>query len=130
MITYNEFTAFSNVQVSETDFPKVERTAVDILSCLCRNNWDTESDICKKAVMYQIEHMLSLGGLASWSEGKGVVGSHSYSVGGESERVTYVQSSKESENSKLFNGVSISPIAWALLLNEGILKTLHGVRVW
>lgn len=130
MVTYDEFVSFSYIQVTQADFSPIERTASDVLSLLCRDKWDSTSDVCKKAVMYQIEYTLQIGGLGAWSETKGLVGSQSYSIGDESESVTYVQTSKESEKGKTFNGLPISPLAWALLLNEGILRPVHGVRVW
>ena len=129
MVTYDEFSTFSNVSVSTTDYPKVEARACDLLACLCRTAWSETDETCKKAVMYQIEFIVQSGGLTSWSTGKGVIGSQSYTIGGESESVTYIQS-KGSENAKTFNGLAISPLAWALLTNNGILKTARGVRVW
>ena len=130
MVTYDEFMAFSSVSITASDFPKVEQTAVDVLSCLCRSAWSETDSTCKKAVMYQIEYIVQCGGLASWSTNKGVVGSQSYSVGGESESVTYVQTAKASETGKTFHGLPISPLTWALLTNSGILKTARGIRVW
>lgn len=129
MVTYDDFSAFSNVSVTQADFPSLERASVDLLSCLCRSAWDEDSEVCKKAVMYQIEFIAQNGGFNSWSTAKGVIGSQSYTIGGESESVTYIQR-KSSENAKTFNGLAISPLAWALLTNAGILKTARGVRVW
>lgn len=130
MVTFDEFEIFSGMTVTASDFPKVERTSVDLLSCLCGKSWDYGSDVCKKAVMYQIEYIVQLGGLTAWNENRGVVGSRSYTIGGESESVTYMQSSKESEAGKTFHGVPVSPLAWALLQNAGILSTVRKVRVW
>ena len=129
MVTYDEFSTFSNISVTSTDFPKIEARAVDLLACLCRSAWNETDSTCKKAVMYQIEFIVQSGGLTSWSTGKGVIGSQSYTIGGESESVTYIQS-KGSENAKTFNGLAISPLAWALLTNNGILKTARGIRIW
>ena len=129
MVDYQTYNEFSNVPVTQADFQYIEARAVDILSLLCGQNWDAESAVCAKAVCYQIEHIAECGGLSSWNKGEGAVGSRSYSVGGESESVTFTQS-KESEGSKTFLGLSISPFAWALLLNGGFLKTVKGVRVW
>lgn len=129
MVTYDDFSAFSSVSVSQADFTPLERTTVDLLSCLCRSAWDESNEVCKKAVMYQIEFIVQSGGLTSWSTAKGVIGSQSYTIGGESESVTYIQS-HSSENAKIFNGLAISPLAWALLTNSGILSTVRGIRVW
>lgn len=130
MITYDEFIAFSSVAVTASEYPKLEQTAVDVLSCLCRSAWDETDVICKKAVMYQIEYIVQLGGIATWTTNKGVIGSQSYSVGGESESVTYVQTAKASETGKTFHGLPIAPLSWALLTNNGILRTARGIRIW
>lgn len=129
MVTYDEFSKFSNISVSSSDFTQIKARSVDLLACLCRSAWDETDSICKKAVMYQIEFVVQNGGLSSWSISKGVIGSQSYSIGGESESVTYIQS-KGSENAKTFNGLAISPLAWALLTNNGILRTARGIRIW
>jgi hypothetical protein len=129
MVTYDDFSKFSNISVSSSDFAQIEARSVDLLACLCRSAWDETDSICKKAVMYQIEFVVQNGGLSSWSIGKGVIGSQSYSIGGESESVTYIQS-KGSENAKTFNGLAISPLAWALLTDNGILRTARGIRIW
>lgn len=129
MVDYATFTAFSNVSVSQTDFPFVERKAEAILSLLCKDKWDAEDTTCIQAVCYQIEHILESGGLASWSKTEGMATSRSYSVGGESESITY-KDAKSSESGHYFMGLSISPFAWALLLNNGFIQTVKGVRVW
>lgn len=129
MVTYADYTAFSNVVVPLADFPFIEARSVDILSMLCGQKWDEDSDICKKAVMYQIEFVQENGGLVDWSKGAGAVGSHSWSVGGESESFTYMKSSHK-EGAKTFNGLAISPMAWQVLVSGGFLKTVKGVRVW
>ena len=129
MVSYADFTAFSNVPVSQADYPYVEARAVDLLSALCKSGWDETSDTCKRAVCYQIEHILQSGGLSQWSRGEGSVASRSYSVGGESESITYMQTQGK-ESVRTFLGLSISAIAWALLKNGGYLVTVKGVRVW
>ena len=129
MVSYATFTAFSYLQVSQTDYPYIEARAEDLLSTLCGQLWDESSEICSKAVCYQIEHILQQGGLTEWSKGEGVVASRSYSVGGESESVSYQQSDR-SERTRTYMGLSISPTAWALLKANGYLVTIKGVRVW
>lgn len=129
MVSYDTFVSFSNVVVSQSDFGPIEARAVDILSLLCKDNWDEEDAICIRAVCYQIEHIVNEGGLTAWGKSEGSASSRSYSVGGESESVTYKES-KGSQSAHFFMGLSISPYAWALLLNNGFLQTVKGVRVW
>ena len=129
MVTYDEFVTFSGMDVTVSDYPKVERTAVDILSSLCGSKWDITNDVCKKAVMYQVEFIIQAGGLSEWVQSKGAIGSHSYSIGGESETVTYVKSTG-GDSGKTFNGLPISPVAWAILTSNNILRQVKGVRVW
>lgn len=128
MVTYAEYTALSNVPVTQAEFPYIEVRTVDLLSSLCGTRWDEESPICKKAVIYQIEFVQENGGLTEWSKGAGAVGSHSWSVGGESESYTYMQSSHKA-GVKTFNGLAISPLAWQVLVGGGFLKAIKGVRV-
>lgn len=127
MVTYADFTTFSNIPI-EADFPYIEERSVDLLSMLCGSRWDENSAVCKKAVLYQCEYVAQNGGLIEWSKGRGAVGNHSWSVGGESESYTYVQSTIGAQ-AKTFNGLAVSPIAWQLLVDNGFLKTLRSVRV-
>lgn len=129
MVDYATFQAFSNLTVSASDFPFIEARAVAILSLLCKDKWDETDATCIQAVCYQIEHIIENGGLVAWNKGEGSATSRSYSVGGESESVTY-KDNKSSASAHFFMGLSISPFAWALLLNGGFLQTVKGVRVW
>lgn len=129
MIAFADYQAFSNVEVPESDFPKLENRAVLLLSSLCGQAWNPDSDICKRAVLEQIEFIQLRGGITGWATGGGSVGGHSWSVGGESESYTYTQSSR-AEGVRYFNGLAISPLAWALLKANGLLKESKGVRVW
>lgn len=129
MVSYETFAMFSYVTVPQADFSPIEARAVDILSLLCKDNWDAEDSTCIRAVCYQIEHIVNEGGLASWGKSEGSASSRSYSVGGESESVTYKEG-KGSASAHYFMGLSISPYAWALLVNNGFLQTVKGVRVW
>ena len=129
MVTYAEYTAFSNVPISQSDFPFCEARAVDLLSLLCGQLWDTEDETCKKAVLYQIEFVQQNGGLTEWSRGAGSVGSHSWSVGGESESITVGESS-HAEKVKVVNGLAVSPMAWGLLSSNGFLRSIRGIRIW
>lgn len=128
MVNYDTFALFSFQTVSQQDFPVIEAKAVDILSLLCKERWDETSSVCRRAVCYQIEFILSNGGLASWGKSEGSFSSHSYSVGGESESIT-LKEGKDSESTHYFMGLAISPFAWALLLNNGFLRPVYGVRV-
>lgn len=127
MVTYEEFTRFSNVPI-EADFPYIEERSVDLLSMLCADRWDANSPVCKKAVMYQCEYVAQNGGLTEWSKGRGAVGSHTWTIGGESESYTYLQSTVGAQ-AKTFNGLAVSPMAWQMLVREGYLRTIKGVRV-
>lgn len=129
MVSYDTFAMFSYVTVPQADFPPIEARAVDILSLLCKERWDAEDSTCMRAVCYQIEHIVNEGGLVAWGKGEGSASSRSYSVGGESESVSY-KDGKGSSTAHYFMGLSISPYAWALLLNNGFLQTVKGVRVW
>lgn len=130
MVSFAEFTEFSQVKVSEADFPFLEARAVDVLSALCGKGWNPESAICHKAVEYQIEFILQLGGLDSWTEGSGTAGSRSYSVGGESESISYAQETGSGSGKRVYNGLAISPLAWALLQESGCLRKLRRVLTW
>ena len=128
MVTYDEFVTFSGMDITPSDYPKVERTAVDLLSALCGSKWDITDDVCKDAVLYQVEFIFQAGGLSEWMQSKGAIGSRSYSVGSESESVTYIRSGTM-ESGKAFNGLQVSPLSWALLTSNGILRQVRGVRV-
>ena len=129
MVDYATFQSFSNTPVSQADFTPIERKAETILSLLCKDRWDSQDTTCIQAVCYQIEHIIESGGLTAWSKTEGSATSRSYSVGGESESITY-KDAKASEGGHYFMGLSISPFAWALLQNGGFLQTIKGVRVW
>lgn len=130
MVTFSEFTNFSNQPVTEDDFPFLEARAVDILTALCGQTWSPSDAICKRAVMYQVEYVLQLGGLTEWQNGKGAMASHSYTVGGESESITYMQAQAGNSGTRVFNGLAVSPVAWALLRSNGKLVTVRRVKTW
>ena len=129
MVDYETFKIFSNVEVTASEFPFIEARAVDILSLLCKDRWDAEDTSCIRAVCYQIEFIIESGGLVAWNKSEGSATSRSYSVGGESESVTY-KDGKDSSSSHYFMGLAIAPLAWAVLLNGGFIKTIQGIRVW
>ena len=129
MVTYEEFTNYSIETVTEDMFTKLEQRSVDFLSSLCGSNWNAENEICKKAVIFQIEAIIQNGGLSEWSSGSsGQISSRSYSVGGESESVAYGQASKATQ--KVVNGLIVSSLAWQILQTNGFLQSIKQVRIW
>lgn len=129
MVTFSEFTSFSNQILTQADFTILEQRSVDLLSMLCGSHW-VENESTKKAVMYQIEFIIQLGGINAWTEGAGSMQSRSYSVGGESESVTYMQASYDGSGRKVFNGLAIAPMAWAILCRAKLVPRLGRVQTW
>lgn len=129
MVPYSDFDRFSVQHVTQDEYAVLEQRAVDILQVLCGSRW-TDSEATRRAVMYQVEFILQLGGLDAWSEGAGSLQSRSYSVGGESESITYMQSFESGSGRKTFNGLAIAPMAWALLHSSGFVSRLGRVRTW
>lgn len=129
MVTYNDFIAFSRQNVSEADFSMLADRSTDVLKTLCGTRWK-DGETADKAVLYQVEFILQMGGLDSWAEGAGALQSHTYSVGGESESVTYMQSFENGSGRKSFNGLAISPMSWSLLHSAGMVSRLGRVRTW
>lgn len=128
-ITYNDFTTFSTAEVAEADFSILVSRATDVLKTLSGSHWK-DGDTADKAVLYQVEFILQVGGLDAWSDGAGALQSHTYSVGGESESVTYMQSYENGSGRKMFNGLAIAPMAWALLHSSGMIARLGRVTTW
>lgn len=129
MVSYDDFRSFSKVEVSEADFTVMAERATDVLRTLCGKHW-TEGETADRAVLYQVEFILQVGGLDSWAEGAGALQSHTYSVGGESESVTYMQAYENGSGRKMFNGLAIAPMAWALLHSSGMIARLGRVTTW
>ncbi len=130
MLTYEEYRAFSVLDMGEEAFGKMEPRVVTLLSSLCGDAWDAESEDCKRAVAWQLEYISQKGGPSSWSAGsEGSVQSRSWAVGGESESVSY-GSAASSSRGYTWDGLEVSPLALAVLRSGGFCKTVAGVRVW
>ncbi len=130
MVTYSDFTNWSNKPVDETDFNYIEARSEDVLSLLCGSSWSETDEVCIKAVKYQIDWILNAGGLDEWQGGSGTGSSRSYSVGGESESITYMQSGSDGSGRRIYMGLSIDPIARGLLHKGGFITRLRRVNTW
>ena len=129
MVAYEEYTQTALSEISESEFNKIEPVAVAILAAMCGSSWDEGNATCVKAVIFQIDYIQSTQGAASWlSGGSSTVASRSYSVGGESESVSYGQS-KGTTQRFTYNGLEISPYAISLLRAAGLYSPVKGVRV-
>lgn len=133
MISYAEFMEKATVEITEQEFNKIEPRSVSLLASLCSNSdkWSETCEICKMALIYQIEYIVSTGGVENWVKGtEGKVASRSYSIGGESESVSYTQSASEKEGTIAYHGLLIAPLAWNVLMFNGIIRTIRSKRVW
>ena len=129
MVSYAEYLQTALNPVQEEVFNKVEPVAVTLFSAMCGSSWDEENEACVKAVIYQIDYIQSTQGAVSWlSGGSSEYSSRSYSVGGESESVSYGENKGKMQRFT-YDGLEISPFAIALLKSAGIFSPVKGVRV-
>lgn len=124
MIEYSDFTQWSICSITITEFPKYEARCKTYLASLCGDNWSESDNICKEALMNQIEYVFLNGGLSMWAstERSGAVRSESYRTGGESESKEYVRAKRSYP-------LPLSPVAEQILRNAGYLNVIHGVCV-
>lgn len=127
IVTYQEYQAFSNIPLSESDFNVIAERSQELLETLCRCKFRATDNECKRAVLYQVEYIQTLGGIAEWQKVSGEVAGRSYSIGGESESITFVRS-ENVEGGKRFNGLNISSMAWGILFNAGYLRSIRSMR--
>lgn len=127
IVTYEDYKSFTDVPLPETDFGIEARRAQDLLEALCRCSFPDSDEACKRAVLYQIEYIQSLGGVSEWQRVSGAVASRSYSIGGESESIAFLHSDSIGDDCR-FNGLNVSSMAWGILVNAGYLRIVRGVR--
>lgn len=124
MVEYSDFTQWSFCSITVTEYPKYEARCKSYLASLCGDNWSESDDICKNALMNQIEYVFQNGGLSIWAstERSGGVRSESYTTGGESETRQY-------SGYKRNYPLPLSPVAEQILKNAGYLSVIGRVRV-
>ncbi|MGP1507452.1 MAG: hypothetical protein ACTTJW_01040 [Sphaerochaeta sp.] len=127
IVTFQEYQSFTNVTLSPEEFSIIAERAQELLETLCRCKFSNMDQDCKRAVLHQIEYIQILGGLAEWQRVSGAIAGRSYSIGGESESLTFVRSESE-EGGKRFNGLNISSTAWAILANAGYVRSIREIR--